>query len=272
MTTNGVDDGSRFDRLLEDELRERIGSVEGPSPEVDQSAYQAYWSRRRGRTRGSRIRSLLSRRLMLSLAAGTLLAGSGSVVSMATGGPAGQEARVFISTAVEVWKGQVAGAQNGVGEHVKQVVNERGQHLRADDSRGSSGGGTGGDTNQAGLSFSPSSPSQFAQSDPAGRPQGRNPAGRVRGQGQDHGQSAAQTEVPPGQAKVPRGQAKVPSGQDKSLPSIISQGSQGQGQANGAPGQANSQGSKKHGGGKPDGRGGSQSQQPAATASPADNR
>src|SRR2546421_7823535 len=110
MTTNGANHGSSFDRLLENELRERIGGVEGPAPEVRQSAYQAYWSRRRGRSLGSGIRALFSRRLVLSLAAGALLAGSGLVASMATGGSASPQALgMLITTTVEECKGQLLG-------------------------------------------------------------------------------------------------------------------------------------------------------------------
>jgi hypothetical protein len=265
------DHGSGFDRLLEAELQNRLGGVEGPSPEVRQSAYQAFWSRRRSGARHSGIRSIFSRTLVLSLAAGGVLIASGSLAVAAGAGSAGPNVwgRV-ITTALQECSGQLAGGQQGVGECLHAVATQRGERQPAGDRSGTSGGGK---SNDRGGAVSPEPVAagvQAAQREDAGngRGQGENQGqdlnqgqGEKQGQGeaQNQGQAAAQSKTPPGQSKTPPGQSKSPPGQSKSQQSSGQQQNQGKSESRKGGGKGKSGGG---GGGSSHGQGAGPSASP----------
>jgi hypothetical protein len=243
--TGGPGSGSDFDGRLEDELRKRLGSVEGPSPDVRQSAYEAYWLRRHS-SRGWGIRSILSRTPMLTLAVIALLAVSGSVAAMATARTASPSVLSrLITTAVQECRGPLIGNERSVGECVKAIAHDSGQGRASDDRRGTPGGAAGaaGDGGSAGPSAAPadaslknSPASSEGEDQNGGQNGGQN---RSRNEGQNHGL---------GEAANPGPGRTTSSGEQSKGQADGQGGKQGQHQTPAPPVQSNAQGKNGQGG------------------------
>ena len=123
------DAAGSFDRLLEGELHRALGNLEGPSPDVRQSSYQAkFLAGRRSHSRRSAIRLFLSGRLVLVLAVTALLLVGGSIATAASSGSLRPDVwGRAITTAIEECKDQLGGGQDGIGECVSAAAKERGE-------------------------------------------------------------------------------------------------------------------------------------------------
>jgi hypothetical protein len=115
-----------FDRLLDDELQRTLGNLEGPSPDVRQSGYQANFLAGRGSGSKGSTSPHVSRKLVLVAAGTVLLVGGGSVAATAGWGRPRPEAwGRAIATAIVECKDQVGSGQHSIGECVSAAANER---------------------------------------------------------------------------------------------------------------------------------------------------
>src|SRR5579859_7293349 len=130
-----VDNGnSDFDQLLERELHQRVGGLQGPNPQVEQSAYHAA-AITGGTTMSisslSSLTSLVSAKAAVGITVAVLAIGGGSVAAtVATGSPNPVVWGQTVTAAVASCKAGLATGQHGIGDCVSAVAKQKGQQER----------------------------------------------------------------------------------------------------------------------------------------------
>ena len=168
------DGGLDFDGLLQRELRQLIGNLQGPSPAVRQAAYRAV------ATGGKRSMPLLSSLVAAStkaaagLATAALVVGGGSAViaAAATHSMSPSTWGQTVSDAVVSCRSHLGDGQHGIGQCVSAVARKHGQDERAAHSRA--------DGDPQPDSTSSPHPTGADRAHPAGSPTA-HPGGKVTG-------------------------------------------------------------------------------------------
>jgi len=169
---------ANLDRLLDVELQRTLGRIEGPSPEVSESAYHAaFLAGRKSTLPVSLLRFSGSKKTIIGIVAAVgLTTGSTALASSGSANP--QAWGRAVTAAVADCKGQLAEAHS-IGDCVSSVARQRGEEQRAPgSSRSSSGDGR---ANPPAGSRLESMTGQGVQgSESRTGPQGREPAGQYR--------------------------------------------------------------------------------------------
>ena len=122
-----------FDELLEQELRRRVGGLQGPSPTVGQSAYHAVFATG-GKTMSlfSALTAAASSKAAAGLATAALLVGGGSAAAaVATGSPNPNVWGKTVTNAVTACTDKLTDGQHGIGQCVSAAAKQKGLEERA---------------------------------------------------------------------------------------------------------------------------------------------
>jgi hypothetical protein len=132
MTTEGGG-GLGLDDLLGQELRQRVGNLQGPSPRAGQSLYHSlYLTGGTGLSVLSMIVATATTKATVALAAAALLVGGGAAAATAATGST--DPTVWgktVTAAVATCKGHLLADQHGIGQCVSAVAKQKGAEERA---------------------------------------------------------------------------------------------------------------------------------------------
>ncbi len=137
MNTDGSG-GFDLDHLLEQEFQRRVGGLQGPSPNVAQSAYHVFAIGGKSMSLLSTLTAAATTKAAAGLATAALVLGGGSVAATAaTGSPNPAVWGKIVNAAVTTCKDHLTDGRHGIGQCVSALAKQKGAEQRAQHSQAS---------------------------------------------------------------------------------------------------------------------------------------
>jgi len=153
--------GFDLDHLLEQELKKNVGRVQGPSPNVAQSAYHVFAIGGQSMSSLSSLIAAASTKAAAGLAVAALAVGGGSIAATAATGSTNPDVwGKTVTAAVASCKDKLTDGQHGIGQCVSTVAKQKGAEERAKHS-------------EAGEHHPTGKPTDLPSGEPTDRPGGK---------------------------------------------------------------------------------------------------